>query len=66
MKNINFRKITIKNFLSVGPEPVVLDIKEGLNIITGYNRDEEGTRNGVGKSLIVDALYFTIFGNTLR
>ena len=66
MKNIDFRKITIKNFLSVGPEPVVIDFKEGVNIITGYNRDEEGTRNGVGKSLIVDALYFTIFGNTLR
>lgn len=66
MKNIDFRKITIKNFLSVGPEPVAIDFKEGVNIITGYNRDEEGTRNGVGKSLIVDALYFTIFGNTLR
>lgn len=66
MKNIDFRKITIKNFLSVGPEPVMIDFKEGVNIITGYNRDEEGTRNGVGKSLIVDALYFTIFGNTLR
>ena len=66
MKNIDFKKITIKNFLSVGPEPVMIDFKEGVNIITGYNRDEEGTRNGVGKSLIVDALYFTIFGNTLR
>ena len=66
MKNIDFRKITIKNFLSVGPEPVAIDFKEGVNIITGYNRDEEGTRNGVGKSLIVDALHFTIFGNTLR
>lgn len=51
MKNINFRKITIKNFLSVGPEPVVIDFKEGVNIIQGINRDEEATRNGAGKCL---------------
>lgn len=66
MKNINFRKITIKNFLSVGPEPVVIDIREGLNIIRGINRDEEGTMNGCGKSAVMDSFYFAIFGNTLR
>lgn len=66
MKNIDFKKITIKNFLSVGPEPVVIDIREGLNIIRGINRDEEGTMNGCGKSAVMDSFYFAIFGNTLR
>lgn len=66
MKNISFRKITIKNFLSVGPEPVVIDFHEGMNVIQGINRDEEGTKNGAGKSVIMDSIYFAIFGNTLR
>lgn len=66
MKNINFRKITIKNFLSIGPEPVVIEFKNGLNLIQGINRDEEGTKNGAGKSCVIDSIYFAIFGNTLR
>jgi DNA repair exonuclease SbcCD ATPase subunit len=66
MKNITFNKISIKNFLSVGTQPVVVDFKRGLHIITGVNRDKEDRRNGVGKSTIADAVYFSVFGETLR
>ena len=52
MKRINFTKLTIKNFLSVGNEPVTVNFKNGLNVITGFNRDEEDIKNGVGKSVI--------------
>lgn len=66
MKNITFNKISIKNFLSVGNQPVVVDFKRGLHIITGINKDKEDRRNGVGKSTIADAIYFAVFGETLR
>jgi DNA repair exonuclease SbcCD ATPase subunit len=66
MKQIIFNKIKIKNFLSVGDDPVTVDFKTGLHIITGLNRDKEDRRNGVGKSTVADAIYFAIFGSTLR
>ena len=66
MKYINFDSITIKNFLSVGKDPVKLDLKRGLNVITGINKDKEDRRNGVGKSTIADAIHFAIFGETIR
>jgi len=66
MKYITFNQLKIKNFLSVGEDEVVVDFRKGLHIITGINRDKEDRRNGVGKSTIADALYFAIFGTTLR
>ena len=66
MKYINFNSVTIRNFLSVGNEEVSIDFKQGLNIITGINKDKEDRRNGVGKSTIADAIHFAIFGETIR
>lgn len=66
MKKVNFKSITIKNFLSAGEEPLEVDFSSGLNVINGVNRDEDNIANGVGKSLILDAFYFAIFGNTMR
>lgn len=66
MKYVAFQELKIKNFLSVGEEYVVVKFTKGLHIITGINRDKEDRRNGVGKSTIADALYFAIFGTTLR
>ena len=66
MKFIEFKKLYIKNFLSIGDEFVEVDFKKGLNIITGSNKDKEDRRNGVGKSAIADAIYFAVFGTTLR
>ena len=66
MKYINFNNVKIQNFLSVGNIPVEVDFKRGLHIITGVNKDKEDRRNGVGKSTIADAIYFAVFGETLR
>lgn len=66
MKYVNFNKVIIKNFLSVGEIPVVVDFNTGLNILTGNNKDKTDRRNGVGKSTVADSIYFAIFGDTLR
>ena len=66
MRLVNFKSLTIRNFLSVGETPVTINFQTGVNIITGINYDKEDSKNGVGKSTIADALYFTLFGTTIR
>lgn len=66
MKKINFKKLSIQNFLSIGNEPLEIDFNTGMNVITGVNRDENDISNAVGKSSISDAFYFALFGNTMR
>ena len=65
MKNIIFQNIKIKNFLSIGNDGIEIDFKKGINVITGENKDKGG-KNGIGKSTIADALYWCLFGNTIR
>jgi DNA repair exonuclease SbcCD ATPase subunit len=66
MQLVDFDKIIVQNFLSVGTEPVSVDFKTGLHVITGINKDKQDRRNGVGKSTIADAIHFAIFGATIR
>lgn len=66
MKEVVFKSISIKNFLSVGNDPIDIKIKSGIHTITGINKDKEDGKNGVGKSTISDAFFFAIFGTTLR
>ena len=66
MKRVNFKKLSIVNFLSVGEDPVTIEFGKGLHVITGKNKDKPDRRNAIGKSTIADALYFAIFGETLR
>ena len=66
MKNVNFQRLAAKNFLSIGEEPVEIKFGKGLHVITGSNKDKPDRRNAIGKSTIADALYFAIFGVTLR
>ena len=65
MKKINFKKLSIQNFLSVGEEKLILNFQKAINLITGLNKDKE-SKNGCGKTTILDALYWSIFGNTIR
>lgn len=66
MKKIDFKKIYIQNFLSIGNEPLEVEFQNGVNVINGINRDEEDIGNAVGKSSIIDAFYYVLFGSTLR
>ena len=66
MRFITFKKLEGKNFLSFGNTPVTIDLKPGVNAITGSNLDKEDSANGCGKSAITEILYFAIYGNTLR
>ena len=67
MKKIYIRKVAAKNFLAIGDEPVVLDFSSGMTLIQGLNLDKGGERsNGSGKSTIVEAVYWAIFGETLK
>jgi DNA repair exonuclease SbcCD ATPase subunit len=65
MKKIFFDSVEIKNFLSVGKNKLKLNFNSGISLITGENKDNNG-KNGVGKSTITDAIYWCLFGNTIR
>ena len=66
MKAVNFKRVAIQHFLSVGEEPVEVSFSKGLHVITGANKDKPDRRNAIGKSTIADSIYFAIFGDTLR
>jgi len=66
MKEVIFKRVIIKNFLSIGNDPVEINFNSGIHIITGINLDKADSKNGVGKSTIADAIFFGIFGSTLR
>lgn len=64
---MDFNLLTVKNFLSIGDaSPLKLDNK-GLVLIQGINEDDTSANsNGVGKSSIVDALCWCVYGTTAR
>lgn len=65
---LEIKTVTMKNFLSVGnaPQTVKLNV-EGLTLILGENLDVGGvnSRNGVGKSTLLQAISFGLFGQPL-
>lgn len=66
MRIINFKTLKIKNFLSYGDVPSVVHFQPGVNAITGHNLDKEDSKNGNGKSSLLDALVYCLYGTTLR
>ena len=67
---IKIKELTVKNFMSVGNQTqgVVFD-QENLTLVLGENLDQggddSGSRNGTGKTTIVNALTYALFGNAL-
>ena len=67
---IRIKNITVKNFMSVGNQTQAIDFDKGeLTLVLGENLDlggdGSGSRNGTGKTTIVNALSYAIFGNAL-
>jgi AAA15 family ATPase/GTPase len=58
MRRITFKNLRIQNFLSIGNDVVEINYQNGLNLITGINRDFPDRRNALGKSSIVSAHFF--------
>jgi DNA repair exonuclease SbcCD ATPase subunit len=65
---LKIKNITVKNFMSVGnvTQAVQFD-NAGLTLVLGNNMDlgGDGSRNGTGKTTIINALSFALYGNAL-
>jgi DNA repair exonuclease SbcCD ATPase subunit len=67
---IQIKNLTVKNFMSVGntTQAVNFDRKD-LTLVLGENLDlggdDSGARNGTGKTTIINALSFALYGNAL-
>jgi DNA repair exonuclease SbcCD ATPase subunit len=67
---IRIKDLTVKNFMSVGNQTQAVDFgKEQLTLVLGENLDQggddNGSRNGTGKTTIVNALSFALYGVAL-
>ena len=65
---IKLKALTIKNFMSVGAATQVVKLDQpGLTLVLGNNLDlgGEGSRNGTGKTTIINALSFCLFGDAI-
>ena len=64
------KNLTVKNFMSVGNQTQAVDFdKEHLTLVLGANLDlggdDTGSRNGTGKTTIVNALSYALYGQAL-
>jgi DNA repair exonuclease SbcCD ATPase subunit len=65
---LRIKNITVRNFMSVGnvTQAVHFD-NAGLTLVLGNNMDlgGDGSRNGTGKTTIINALSYALYGNAL-
>jgi DNA repair exonuclease SbcCD ATPase subunit len=64
------KNLTVKNFMSVGNQTQAVDFdREHLTLVLGSNLDlggdDTGSRNGTGKTTIVNALSYALYGQAL-
>lgn len=67
---IKIKELTVKNFMSVGNQTQAVNFdKQQLTLVLGENLDmggdDSGSRNGTGKTTIVNALSYALYGNAL-
>jgi DNA repair exonuclease SbcCD ATPase subunit len=67
---IRIKDLTVKNFMSVGNQTQAVDFnKERLTLVLGENLDQggddSGSRNGTGKTTIINALSYALYGTAL-
>jgi DNA repair exonuclease SbcCD ATPase subunit len=66
---LNFGELTLKNFISTGAQTQTVDLSSaGLTLILGYFLDTNGDveRNGAGKSTIMHALSYVLYGKGIE
>lgn len=56
MNNINFKSITLQNFMKYGNKKTKFEFTNGIHLVTG--------KNGAGKSSLFLALHYCLFGKT--
>ena len=64
------KNLTVKNFMSVGNQTQAVDFdKEHLTLVLGSNLDlggdDTGSRNGTGKTTMINALSYALYGQAL-
>ena len=64
---LKIKNLTIKNFMSVGNITQAVNFENELTLVLGENMDlgSNGSRNGTGKTTIVNALSYALYGNAL-
>jgi DNA repair exonuclease SbcCD ATPase subunit len=67
---IKIKDLTVKNFMSVGNQTQAVDFNsEQLTLVLGENLDQggddSGSRNGTGKTTIINALSYALYGQAL-
>jgi DNA repair exonuclease SbcCD ATPase subunit len=65
---IQIKNLTVKNFMSVGNATQAIDFdRRDLTLVLGENLDlgGDGSRNGTGKTTIINALSYALYGNAL-
>jgi len=65
---IQIKKLTVKNFMSVGNATQGIDFdRKDLTLVLGENLDlgGDGSRNGTGKTTIINALSYVLYGQAL-
>ena len=67
---IKIKDLTVKNFMSVGNQTQAVDFnREKLTLVLGENLDQggddSGSRNGTGKTTIINALSYALYGKAL-
>lgn len=63
---LTIKSVEIKNFLSVGSQPIKFEFTKGIHAIMGKVIGQQ-TNNGVGKSTIgVDSIIFAFYGKSIR
>ena len=67
---IQIKDLTVKNFMSVGNQTQAVDFnREQLTLVLGENLDQggddSGSRNGTGKTTIINALSYALYGQGL-
>jgi len=65
---IHIKNLTVKNFMSVGNATQGIDFdRKDLTLVLGENLDlgGDGSRNGTGKTTIINALSYALYGQAL-